>query len=152
MPLTSLARGHAARTIAEQFSSALGDDDRVWLGNPLQACRQVWGLSNNRLLLSSTRSNQVADHDQSGGDAQTGSQGSTGLQPSHRFDQLQPCAYRPLGIVLMCFRIAEVHKHAVAHVLCYEPAEALHSFGDALLIGGNDLAQVLRVHAGRERR
>ena len=50
----------------------------------------------------------------------------------------------------MGLRIAKVHEHAIAHVLRHEPAEALHGFGDALLIGGNDLAQVLRVHASRE--
>ena len=50
----------------------------------------------------------------------------------------------------MRLRIAEIHEHAVAHVLRDEPAEALHSLGDALLVGGNDLAKVLRVHARRE--
>ena len=50
----------------------------------------------------------------------------------------------------MGLRIAEVHEHAVAHVLRYEAAEALHSLGDAFLIGGNDLAQVLGVHARGE--
>ena len=67
-------------------------------------------------------------------------------------DQLQPRPHRPLGIVLMGLRIAEIHEDAVAHVLRHEPAEALHGPGDALLIGGNDLAQVLRVHPGGERR
>ena len=78
--------------------------------------------------------------------------GTAGLQPSDRCDQLQPRPYRPLGVILMGLRIAEVHKHAIAHVLRYEPAKALHGLGDALLVGGNDLAQVLGVHASRERR
>jgi hypothetical protein len=38
-------------------------------------------------------------------------------------------------------RITKIHKRTVAHVLRYEAAEALHGFGDALLIGRNDLAQ-----------
>ena len=50
-----------------------------------------------------------------------------------RRDQLKPCAYSPLGIVFMGLRIAEVHKHAVAHVLCDEAAGALHSVRNALL-------------------
>ena len=50
----------------------------------------------------------------------------------------------------MGLRVAEVDEHAVAHVFRHEPAEALHGLGDALLIGGNDLAQVFRVHARRE--
>ena len=35
---------------------------------------------------------------------------------------------------------AEIHQHAIAHVLRHKPAEAFHSLGDALLIRGNDLA------------
>ena len=50
----------------------------------------------------------------------------------------------------MRLRIPKIHQHAVAHVLRDEAAEALHSIGDAFLIGGNDLAQVLRVHARGE--
>jgi hypothetical protein len=39
------------------------------------------------------------------------------LQPSDRRDQLQPGAHRPLGVVLMGLRVAEVCQHAVAQVL-----------------------------------
>src|SRR4029077_13330293 len=39
--------------------------------------------------------------------------------------------------------IPEVNKDAVAHVLRYEPAEALHSLGDALLVARDDLAQIV---------
>ena len=75
--------------------------------------------------------------------------GDWDFNSTHRCDQFQPRPYRPLCVVLMGLRIAEVHQHAVAHVLRYEPAEALHGLGDALLIGGNDLAEVLRVHTRR---
>ena len=37
-------------------------------------------------------------------------------------------------------------------LLRYEAAEALHGLGDAFLVGRNDLAQILRVHASGERR
>ena len=40
----------------------------------------------------------------------------------------------------MGLRIPEVDQHAVAHVLCDEATKPLHSLGDALLIGGDDLA------------
>jgi len=52
----------------------------------------------------------------------------------------------------MSLRIAKAHEHAIAHVLGYKPVEALHDFGRALLISGNDFAQVLGVHTRRERR
>ena len=50
----------------------------------------------------------------------------------------------------MRLRITEIDQNAVAHVLCHKAAEAADSIGDAGLIGGNDLAQVFRVHAGRQ--
>ena len=76
--------------------------------------------------------------------------GAAGLQRTDRRDQLQPRPHRPLGIVLVRLRIAEIDEHAVAHVLRDEAAEALHGLGDAFLIGRDDLAQVFRVHARRE--
>ena len=77
-------------------------------------------------------------------------QRSARLQRTHCCDQFQPGPHRPLDIVLVGLRIAEVDQDTVAHVFGNETAEALHSLGDALLIAGNDLAQVLRVHASRE--
>ena len=50
----------------------------------------------------------------------------------------------------MGLRIAEVDEHTIAHVLRHEAAEALHSLGNAFLIGRNDLSKVLRVHARGE--
>jgi hypothetical protein len=46
----------------------------------------------------------------------------------------------------------DLDEDAVAHVLRDEATKALHGLGDALLIRGNDLAKVLRVHARGERR
>ena len=74
------------------------------------------------------------------------------FRATHSRNQLQPCADGPLGVVLVSVRIPEVDQNPVAHVLRYEAAEALHGLGDALLIGRNDLAEVFRVHAGREGR
>ena len=86
----------------------------------LQTRRKVRRLADNRLLLRRTRSDQIADHDQAGGNANAGLQGRAGLQRADRLDQLQPRPHRPLGVVLVGLRIAEVHQHAVAHVFRYE--------------------------------
>ena len=118
----------------------------------LQARREVRRLADDAALLRLARSDQVADDNQPGRDADTGLQRSARLEPGHRRDQLQPRPHRPLGVVLMRLRIAEIDEHAVAHVFRHEAAEAAHGLGDAFLIGRNDLAQVLRVHAGGERR
>ena len=62
--------------IAEQLSRALGDDDRVRLGDPLQARREVRRLADDAALLRLPRSDQVADHDQPGRNADAGLQWS----------------------------------------------------------------------------
>ena len=118
----------------------------------LQPRREVRRLADDAALLRLARADQVADDDQPGRDADTGLQRQRGvLSAAHRRDQLQPGPHRPLGVVLVGLRIAEIDEHAVAHVFGDEPAEAAHGLGDAFLIGRNDLAQVLGVHAGGER-
>ena len=70
----------------------------------------------------------------------------------YRSDQFQPRSHGPLCVVLVRLGITEVDENAVTHVLGDKAAEATHGLGDALLIGRNDLAEVFRVHAGREGR
>jgi hypothetical protein len=57
-----------------------------------------------------------------------------------------------LGVIFMRCRIAEVNQHTIAQIPGDEAPEAAHGLGDARLIGRNDLAQVLQVHACGERR
>ena len=75
-----------------------------------------------------------------------------GLQSTYSSNQLQPRAHGPLCVVLVGLGIPKVNKDPIAHVLRNEAVEALHGLCDALLIGRNDLAEVFRVHARRERR
>ena len=138
--------------IAELPARALGDDHGVRLGQGLQARREVRRLADDAALLRRALADQVADHDQPGGDADTRLQGASCSRRTDRIDHLQPRPHRLLGVVLMRLRIAEIDQHAVAHVFGDEAVETAHGLGDALLIGGNDLAQVLRVHAGGKRR
>src|SRR5262249_39578071 len=86
----------------------------------------------------------------SSGNADASLERRRGLQPSHRLDHIQPGPYGLLSIILMGLGIAKVHEHAVAHILRYEPAKAIHDCGDSHLISCNDLPQGLGVHAGRE--
>ena len=138
--------------IAEKSSGAFGDDDHVRLGDPLQPCRKVRRLADDAALLRFARSDQVADDNKARGNSDTCLQGNARLQRGDCRDYFQPGPHGPLGVVLMRLRIAEVDQDAVAHVFRHEAVEAAHGLGDAFLIGRNDFAQVLGVHAGRERR
>src|SRR5262249_58318240 len=64
----------------------------------------------------------------------------------------KPRAYRPLGVVLMGSRIAEINQHAVAHVFRDVALEAGDDFGDRLAIGAEYLAQILWIETGGKRR
>ena len=133
--------------IAEELLCALSDDYRVRLGNALQTCRDVWRLANDAALLRLTSSDQVTYDYKPSGNAHARLQRGMGVQPAYCLDQLQPRPYGSLGIVFVRLRVAEVHEHTIAHVFRHEPTGASHGLGDALLIRGDDLAQVLRVHA-----
>jgi hypothetical protein len=73
------------------------------------------------------------------------------LEASNYRNQLEPGPYGSFGVVLMGMRITKVHEDTIPHVSGNEPTEVVHGLGDAFLIGRNDLAQVLRVHAGGKR-
>ena len=105
----------------------------------------------DRLLLSRTRADQVADYHQTGCNAHTGLKLIGGLNEPTAAITSKPRPYRSLGVVLVRPWIAEVDEDAVAHILRHEPAKALHSLGDALLVRRKDLAQVFRGHTRRER-
>ena len=79
---------------------------------------------------------------------------STGfdIEATDRLDHRQPGAHRPLRIVLMRPRIAEIDQHAVAHVLGDEAVEAADRIGHGAVVVPDQLAQILRVKPRRQRR
>jgi hypothetical protein len=137
---------------AEQPPRALANDDSVRFGDALQPRRQVRRLAKDTALLRIAGPDQIADHHEPGRNPRADLErpGSARLQPRHRADDVEPGPHRPLGVVLVRMRIAEVDQHAVAHVFRHKPVEAAHRLGDTLLIGRDDLSQVLRVHVGGE--
>src|SRR5262252_3090770 len=70
---------------------------------------------------------------------------AVGVEPGHRLDQRQPGPNRPLGVVLVGPRIAEIGEYPVAHVLGDKTAGALDDRGNAAVVGADDRAQILRV-------
>ena len=93
-------------------------------GESLQACGEVGGLADHRLLLRRALADQIADHDQPGGDADADGEPlrSSGLQAPHRCCYFQPRPHRPLGVVLMRPRIAEIDQHPSPMNLATNPS------------------------------
>ncbi len=143
-----------AEHIAEQPAGRCWDDDRPRLGQRLQSRRQVRRLADHRLLLCGTFADEIADHHEAGGDADAHLElaASGRVEPSDIGDDVEAGAHRPLGIVFVGLRIAEVNQHAVAHVFGDETVEAAHCLGDRPVIGADHLAQLFEVEPRRQRR
>jgi hypothetical protein len=60
--------------IAEKPARALRNYDHVRLGNTLEPSGEVWGFADDATLLRLTRSDQVTNDNQAGGNADTGLQ------------------------------------------------------------------------------
>ena len=69
------------------------------------------------------------------------------IDAADRVDDAQPRPDRPLGIVLMRPRVAEIDQDAVAHVLGDKAVEPGNDLGDGLVISGDDLAKIFGVEA-----
>src|SRR5262249_17521082 len=139
------------KEIADKSARAVADDDRVRLGDPLQARSEVRRLANDAALLRLPRPGEIADNHQPRRNSDTGLQGTARPKPAPRCDRFVPGPYGPPRVVLMGLRITKVHEDAIPHISGDEPAEVVHGLGDAFLIDRNDLSQVLRVHAGGKR-
>ena len=139
---------------AGQMPRARRDHHGSRLGQRLQPRREVRRLADHRLLLRRPLADQIADHDQPGGDPDPHLQrcARRRLERRHRLDQPQPGAHRPFGIVLVGARIAEIGEHAVAHVLGDKPAGAVDDRGARAVIGADHRAQILGVEPRRQRR
>ena len=138
--------------IADQPARARGDDDRVRLGQGLQPGGEVRRFADDRLLLRRAFADQIADDDQPGGDPDARLElDGFDIEATDSVDHAQPRPDRPLGVVLMRLRVAEIDQDAVAHVLGDKAVELGDDLGDGAVIRGDDLAQILGIEPRRER-
>jgi hypothetical protein len=140
--------------IADQVAGDAGEDDLPGFRKSLQARREVGGLADHRLLLRRALADQIADDDKPGRNANADGEPlrSTGLQTRHRRCYFQPGAHRPLGVVLMRPRIAEIGQHPVAHEFGDKTVVARDDAGNSVLIGADLFAQFLGVEPHRQGR
>src|SRR5204862_5463947 len=120
-------------------------------GQGLQPGGEVRCFAYDRLFLCRSCANQVADDHQPGGnpDARPQLDGSD-IEPTHGVESAQPRPDRPLSIVLMRLRIAEINENAVAHVPGDEAIEPGDDFADGAVISADDLTQILGIEPSRE--
>ena len=119
----------------------------------MQPGSQVRRLSDHLVLLGSFGFDEVADHDDPGGDADAHLQRSAGggLELGHRLDQREPGTHGAFGIVLVGLGIAEIDQYAIAHVPSDETSGLDDEIGAATVVRTDDPLHVLGVEPGRER-
>src|SRR5580704_2373119 len=127
--------------IADQPTCGSADDDSIRLRQGLQTGGEVRRLTDHRLLLRRAFADQIADDDQPGGDPDARLElGGFDVEATDRGYHTQPRPDRPLGIVLMRLRVAEIDQDAVAHVPGDQAIEPGDDFGDGAVIRADDLA------------
>jgi hypothetical protein len=140
--------------IAEQTPRLARDQHASGLGQALPSGGEVRRFTDDTTFLHFPAADQIADDDKAGSDADAAGEFADRSQPqrANRTDQLEPGQDRPLGIVLLRPRVAEIDQYAVAHVFGDEAVEPADRVGDAVVIGGDDLAQILGIELRGQRR
>jgi hypothetical protein len=112
---------------------------------------EVRCFTDDRLFLCRAFADQIADDHQPNGNPNARLElGGFDIEVPDRVDGAQPRPDRPLGIILMRPRVAEIDQHPIAHVLGNKTLEPRDGLGDGAMIGVDDPAQVLGVEARRE--
>ena len=128
------------------MTSELGSDDR------LQACDQVRGLADGGILLGDVLPDQIADNDHARANGNAGLQRHVSgcFQGCDGFQDGEAGKDRPLRIVLVCRRIAEICKYPVAEILRDHAAKRFYFVGATGVERRDDIALFLRVEARRK--
>ena len=137
---------------AHQPARRLADHHAARRRERLQPRREVRRLADHRLLLGRALADQLADHHQAGRDADPRRQRlAAGVaELPDCLDDRKPGAHRPLGLVLVRLRPAEIGQHAIAHVLGDMPVPALDHLGCSALVGADHRAHVLGIEPRRQ--
>jgi hypothetical protein len=89
----------------------------------LEPSGKVRRLSDDRLLLGRSCSDQVADYNKAGRDPDPNLQGRTSIRGDlwNCLNKIEPGANCPLSIMFMRLGVTEIGENAVAHVFCDKP-------------------------------
>jgi hypothetical protein len=123
------------------------DYDAAWFRQGLQACGEVGRLTHDTALVGFAGTDKIAHNDEACGNADPHPQSSARRNwylPRGRHN-FQTRANRPLGIVLMCLRVAEVGQYPIAHILGDEAIEAAHPLLNVFVVAADHLAQVFQI-------
>jgi hypothetical protein len=116
----------------------------------LQPRRDVRRLADDAALAGIALPDQIADDDEAAGDAEPHLEPFREAEAADRGADRERGAHRPLGVVFMRLRVAEIGQNAIAHQFGDIAAEPRDRVADAGVIGAEDVAQLFRVEPRRE--
>ncbi len=142
----------ALEEVADQRACRVGDHHRAGLGHGLEPRRQVRRLAEQSRLGRTALAVEITDENRSCRRTHPAAQPVVRdhVDRLHRLDRPQPGAHRALGGMLLRARIAEADEQPVAEILRHRPAMPLHHRRAGPVVGGDDVAQILRIPVGRE--
>ena len=113
----------------------------------MQSCRQVRRLADHRRLLRRALADEIAHHHQTRCDAHPRAQRlfRWRRQPGDRCGNGEPGPHRPLGLVLVRPRPAEIGQHPIAHELRDMAIHTRDLLGHRVLVLPDHLRHLFRV-------
>src|SRR5436305_1494790 len=101
--------------VAKQPARRFGYNDRIGLGQGLEASCKVGCVADHGMLPQAVLAAEVADHHQAGGDSNADRKRFSGarLEPHDSRNDIKRRSHGPLGVVLMRARIAEIGEYYV---------------------------------------
>src|SRR6266700_2581401 len=134
---------------ADQLVCACSDYDTAWFRQGLQPRGKIWRLAHDTALAGLAGTDKIAHNDEACGNASAHPQAPARCsrrQPRGRHN-LQTGTNRPLGIVLMRLRVAEVGQYSVAHILGDKAIEAADHHRNVIVVLADHLAQVFWIES-----
>ena len=138
---------------AEQAARRIGDQHPARLCERLQPRSEIGRFSNHRLFLSRSLTDEVADHDPPGRDADSHRERlvGAGLKPRHERRDFETCPNRLFRVVFVRAWKTEIGEDAVAHELGDKAVVTRHDPRTGVLVDADDLARVLGIEPRRKR-
>ena len=146
-----LAQRLGLEVALDQRLRGVADDDRVGLGDRLQARRDVGHLTDDLVHRGRLSGTHLARHHHACVQADPDPQDDVarfakgGVELDELVEDAEGRVHGPLGVVLVRPRVSEVGDDAVADVTGHEPAHPLDRADAGVLVGTQNVSPLLRI-------
>src|SRR5438477_10970521 len=121
------------KEVTQKPSRDFPNHHRARISKSLQSRGEIGCLADNGLFLRRTRSYEITDDHNSRCNTDPRRKLALRFDGTDGIDQLQPCAHRSLGIILVSLRVTKVSQDAIAHVFGDKAIVSANRHGDALM-------------------